>query len=65
MFVYENAVHFIERAMLACKNSGFSVDERFVEVSKTLDIPDKSIQVIEREEIKRLRNSKSKLMLDE
>ena len=32
---------------------------------ENLPTPDKSIQVIEREEIKKLRNSKSKLMLDE
>ena len=32
---------------------------------ENLPTPDKSIQIVEREEIKRLRNSKTKLMLDE
>jgi len=34
-------------------------------LSEDMPVPEKSIQVIEREEIKKLRNSKSKLMLDE
>ena len=32
---------------------------------ENLPTPEKSIQIIEREEIKKLRNSKTKLMLDE
>ena len=132
---WENFSHVIDRAMLACKNSGFYVEDHFPDVRKTIKMPktaekqvidymgstelianlfrisqteeklkidqastaveaneihykiaekiriamidmgttlpenlptpDKSIQIIEREEIKKLRNSKSKLMLDE
>jgi len=45
--------------MLACKNSGFVVRDHFAEVSKTIKMPN------EREELKKLRISKTKLMLDE
>jgi DNA-damage-inducible protein D len=36
---WRNFQKVIDRAMLACKNSGFDVDERFAEVSKTLKMP--------------------------
>ena len=103
---WRNFHKVIDRAMLACQNSGFAVGDHFAEVSKTIQMPktaekqvieykltryacylvvqngdpridmgttlpenlptpDKSIQIIEREEIKKLRNSKTKLMLDE
>lgn len=29
----------IDRAVLACKNSGFNVSDHFVEVNKTIDMP--------------------------
>ena len=45
------------------------IRKAMIEMETTLPedmpVPEKSIQVIEREEIKKLRNSKSKLMLDE
>jgi len=36
---WRNFYKVIERGMLACKNSGFSVSEHFTEVSKTLEMP--------------------------
>jgi DNA-damage-inducible protein D len=36
---WRNFQKVIDRAMLACKNSGFDVGERFAEVSKTLKMP--------------------------
>lgn len=130
---WRNFQKVIDRAVLACKNSGFEVADHFAEVSKTIEmpknakildymgstelianlfrisqteeklkrdevstaaaannthyevaekirkaiiemgatlpedlpVPEKRIQTIEREEIRKLRNSKKKLMLDE
>ena len=36
---WRNFQKVIERAQLACKNSGFTVSEHFAEVSKTIDMP--------------------------
>ena len=36
---WRNFHKVIDRAILACKNSGFDVGERFVEVSKTIKMP--------------------------
>ncbi|MCL2006574.1 MAG: DNA damage-inducible protein D [Treponema sp.] len=36
---WRNFHKVIDRAMLACKNSGFEVDEHFVEVNKTIKMP--------------------------
>jgi len=94
---WRNFQKVIDRAVIACKNSGFEVTEHFAEVSKTIEmphnannthyevaekirkaiiemgatlpedlpVPEKNIQTIKREEIRKLRNSKKKLMLDE
>jgi len=48
----------IDRAVLACKNSGFEVADHFAEVSKTIEMPKNAKK-------RKLRNSKKKLMLDE
>jgi hypothetical protein len=86
---WENFSKVIDRAMLACKNSGYSVEECFPEVRKTsamprggtkplidyeltryacyliVQKPNKSIQAVEREELRKLRKSGKQLMLDE
>lgn len=36
---WRNFNKVINKAMLACKNSGFSIDEHFVEVNKTIPMP--------------------------
>lgn len=36
---WRNFSKVIDRAMLACRNSGFDVDEHFVEVNKTIKMP--------------------------
>ena len=36
---WENFSKVIDRAMLACKNSGFDVDDHFPEVRKTIEMP--------------------------
>jgi DNA-damage-inducible protein D len=36
---WRNFQKVLERAMLACKNSGFNVTEHFAEVSKTIEMP--------------------------
>ena len=58
--VEANEIHYriAEKIRIAMLDMGTTLPEN-------LPTPDKSIQIIEREEIKKLRNSKSKLMLDE
>jgi DNA-damage-inducible protein D len=58
--VEANEIHYqiAEKIRIAMIDMGTTLPEN-------LPTPDKSIHVIEREEIKKLRNSKSKLMLDE
>jgi len=36
---WRNFSKVIDRAMLACRNSGFSIEEHFAEVSKTVEMP--------------------------
>jgi DNA-damage-inducible protein D len=36
---WRNFTKVLERAKLACKNSGYSVDDHFVEVNKTIKMP--------------------------
>lgn len=36
---WRNFAKVLDRAMLACKNSGYSVDDHFVEVNKTIKMP--------------------------
>lgn len=36
---WRNFAKVLERAMLACKNSGYSVPDHFAEVSKTIKMP--------------------------
>jgi len=36
---WRNFVKVLERAILACKNSGYGIKEHFAEVSKTIDMP--------------------------
>ena len=36
---WRNFQKVIDRAMLACQNSGFTVDDHFAEVSKTIQMP--------------------------
>ncbi|MCL2540815.1 MAG: DNA damage-inducible protein D [Firmicutes bacterium] len=38
---WRNFQNVIDRAMLACKNSGFNISDHFVEVSKTVEMPSK------------------------
>ena len=38
---WENFKKVIDRAMLACQNSGFTIAEQFVEVSKLIEMPSK------------------------
>lgn len=60
-------------ATAAANNTQYEVGEKIrkaiIEMGATrpedLPVPEKSIQTIEREEIRKLRNSKKKLMLDE
>ena len=42
---WRNFTKVIDRAMLACKNSGQSVSDHFVEVSKTVEMPTKSRKI--------------------
>ena len=58
--VEANEIHYkiAEKIRLAMVDMGTNLPEN-------LPTPEKSIQIIEREEIKKLRNSKTKLMLDE
>jgi len=58
--VEANEIHFhiAEKIRKAMIDMGTTLPEN-------LPTPEKSIQIIEREEIKKLRNSKTKLMLDE
>ncbi len=57
--------------MLSCKNSGYELPDHFAEVSKTikmsenLPVPDNNISAVEREQLKKLKKSPKKLMLDE
>ena len=91
---WRNFAKVIDKAILACKNSGYDTDQCFAEVSKTSEMPNggvkqvgsevrstikrvggtlpedmptptRSITEIEREQIKKLKKSKNKLMLDE
>ena len=39
---WRNFERVIERAMLACKNSGFPIDDHFAEVSKSVEMPSKA-----------------------
>jgi DNA-damage-inducible protein D len=39
---WENFAKVIDRAKLACKNSGFEIDERFPEVRKTIKMPNRA-----------------------
>lgn len=54
---WRNFEKVLLRAILACKNIGYEVVDHFAEVSKT-------IEMIEREQLNRLKNN-NKLMLDE
>ena len=36
---WRNFIKVVERAMLACKNSGYELIDHFAEVSKTIDMP--------------------------
>lgn len=80
---WENFAKVIDRAKLACQNSGFDFIEHFPEVRKTIQMPknaikdiggtmpedlptpEKSIKEVEKEQLKRLKSRKIKLMLDE
>lgn len=43
---WRNFEKVLDRAMLACKNSGYSVSERFAEVSKTLKMPNSATKQV-------------------
>ena len=67
---WENFSKVIKRAMIACENSGHSIEHDFPEVRKIVEdltTPDKSIQQIEKEQMERLKKKakEGKLMLDE
>jgi len=62
---WRNFQNVIDRAMLACKNSGYNVAEHFAEVIKTLEMPNSALKAVENEELKKLRKQKAKLQLDE
>jgi DNA-damage-inducible protein D len=36
---WRNFVKVLDRGKLACKNSGYEINDRFVEVNKTIDMP--------------------------
>ncbi|MBI5417002.1 hypothetical protein HZA55_03505 [Candidatus Poribacteria bacterium] len=36
---WRNFIKVLERAMLACKNSGYAIIDHFAEVSKTIEMP--------------------------
>jgi len=38
---WRNFSKVLDRAMLACRNSGFNIADHFVEVSKTVEMPSK------------------------
>ena len=54
---WRNFQQVIERAMLACKNSGFDAVDHFADVSKTIIMPNSAA--------KQVVDSKAKLMLGE
>ena len=58
---WENFAKVIDRAKLACNNSGFEIQDHFPEVRKMVEIGSNTV----REQLKRLKNKKTKLMLDE
>ena len=75
---WRNFSSVLDKAKLACKNSGFDIDDHFAEVSKmveigsgtmpeSLPVPEKSISQVEREQIAALKRKAKKkpLMLDE
>ena len=41
---WENFKKVIDRAMLACRNSGFNVSDQFPEVRKLIEMPSKSVR---------------------
>jgi len=43
---WRNFVKVIDKAMLACKNSGYDVDRCFAEVSKTSKMPNGGVKQI-------------------
>jgi DNA-damage-inducible protein D len=42
---WRNFSKVIDRAMLACKNSGFSIADHFAEVSKLIEMPFKPLKI--------------------
>ena len=65
---WRNFAKIIDRAKLACQNSGRMIDDDFAEVSKIVEAgatPEKSIKQVEKEQLKKLKDKKTKLMLDE
>ena len=43
---WRNFAKVIDKAMLACKNSGENIHERFVDVNKTLEMPNGAVKTI-------------------
>lgn len=43
---WENFAKVIDRAKLACNNSGFEIEEHFPEVRKTLEMPNNATKTI-------------------
>ena len=65
---WENFAKVIDKAMLACKNSGYEIIEHFPKVRKMINMPknaEKSIKQVEDEQLKKLKDIKNMTMLDE
>lgn len=65
---WRNFAKVIDRAKIAYQNSGRNIDDDFAEVSKIVEAgatPEKSIKQVEKEQLRRSKDKKTKLMLDE
>jgi len=64
---WRNFVKVLDRAMLACKNSGNVIADDFAEVSKIVEAgaTSKAIVDVEKEQLRKLKKRSKKLMLDE
>ena len=61
---WENFKKVIDRAMLACQNSGFSVSDQFPEVRKLIEMPSKSAREDAEIGFPDVRKTKTKSIID-